>query len=80
MPSAAPISGIGVVRVETVSFGGTVKERVMAILRGVVCSGVQGVVEEEVDIFRECVLCETIADVHATLTIKGFLVAVMVPD
>ena len=40
MPSAAPISGFGVVRVDTVSLGGTVKERVMATRRGVDCSGV----------------------------------------
>jgi hypothetical protein len=56
MPSAAPISGIGVVRVETVSLGGTVKERVMATRRGVRWSGVQGVAEEEVDMLGECVL------------------------
>lgn len=51
MPSAAPISGIGVVRVDTVSLGGTVKEWVMATRRGVVCSGVHGMAGEEVGMF-----------------------------
>ena len=51
MPSAAPISGVGVVRVETVSLGGTVKERVRAARRGLICSGVQGVADGEADIF-----------------------------
>lgn len=54
MPSAAPISGVGVVRVETVSLGGTVKERVIAMRRGVAGSGVHGVVGVEVDIAVVC--------------------------
>ena len=49
MPSAAPISGTGFVRVDTVSLGGTVKERAMAVRRGVACSGVAGVFDEEAD-------------------------------
>jgi len=49
MPSAEPISGFGVFRVETVSLGGTVKERVMAARRGVFRSGVHGVVGYESD-------------------------------
>lgn len=50
MPSAAPISGVEVVRVDTVSLGGTVKERVIAIRRGVTGSGGHGVAGEEFDI------------------------------
>jgi hypothetical protein len=45
MPSAAPISGVGVVLVVAASLGGTVNERFStADLRGVFCSGVEGVI------------------------------------
>lgn len=49
IPSAAPISGVAFVRVETFNLGGTVMERVMATRRGAVWSGVHGRLGEDVD-------------------------------
>lgn len=71
MPSAAPISGVGFVRVETVSFGGTVKERVMATLRGVNCSGVPGVIGGEVDMVGTRVLYMSTCGCARDTTTKG---------
>jgi hypothetical protein len=73
MPSAAPISGSGFARVDTVSLGGTVKERVMAVRRGVACSGVPGMDDEEADIFGDWSLYKVFRFVgaHATRAAKG---------
>lgn len=81
MPSAAPISGIGVVRVDTVSLGGTVKERVMATRRGLLCSGVQGEADGEADMVGGWVLRDVFRciGVHATQTAKGWPVAMLLP-
>jgi hypothetical protein len=84
MPSAAPISGMGVVRVETVSLGGTVKERVMATRRGVSWSGVHGVAEEGVDMLKGCVRVVLVNDGVLVCTrhwqaAKGLPVAMLLP-
>lgn len=73
MPSAAPISGFGLVRVDTVSLGGTVKERFMATRRGVFSVAA----EEEFDMLLSRVLTGSMCYVHATQTSKGLLPVAM---
>jgi hypothetical protein len=76
MPSAEPISGFGVFRVDMLSLGGTVKERVMAARRGVFRSGVHGVVGYESDMVERKHAAEwdvlMVAVAHATVVLCGW--------